>query len=476
VAAQQASGVTAIVNVNVIPMDAERLLENQTVIVQGDRIAALGLASTITIPEGAQIIDGEGRYLIPGLADMHLHIDEELTVLTLAIANGITTVQSLNTEPEHLLLAAEIEAGERSGPRIITGPHAVGLPPRMRFAFERVNRAAAPLFSLETYLRNVTDRSVQGFQLDAESARQFVHWASDAGGDFIKTNLSLSRETFDAIIETASELDMKVQGHVWGDIGLEHYIASWGQVHHSSEIAPYLSENGIQGVPTMKFDLLLVDERLPGLVALMKRHRMTLTPTVGVMWFVDQHFRDYQGVLDNPQLRYAAPELVRVLGNPDYNPVFENYGRDETSLEFTEAYQAFQARLVRDLHAAGVPLLAGTDALEVLGMVYGFALHKELQLFVEYGLTPYQALETATRNPAVFWDELAEWGTIAVGKRADLVLLQANPLEDISNTQRIEGVMLKGEWSPQAELQAMLEEIAATFEARAASMSLAPVE
>lgn len=451
----------AISHVNVIPMDSNRMLEDQTVIIRGDRIAEMGSAQEIPAPDGAEIIDGRGAFLIPGLADMHYHVSQNPVSLTLAVANGVTTVQNFNAEPGDLDMAALVEAGELFGPRIINGPYALGLPPDSDFVYRRANKAITPFFTLKGHINSF--RPHFGFQVDAESGRNFVNYAKKIGGDFIKTNLFVGREAFDAIIEAANELRMKVQGHVWGDIGLEHYINSGGQVHHVTEITPYLSENNPQGIPLQKYDLLNVDTKLPRLIALMKANDMVFTPTVNMNWYMGQHFRDFEGLMSEPQLRYMPPESTRREQNRETNFVFSFFADEtfEEAKEYTGYLNAFQARLIGELHEAGVTLLAGTDASAAPGSVWGLTLHKEIELLNEYGLTPFEALGTATCWPAEFYDEADEWGTVRVSKRADLLLLGANPLEDITNTQEILGVVLRGEWFPRKALQARLDEILA---------------
>jgi hypothetical protein len=455
--------VTAITHVSIIPMDSERLLEDQTVIIRGDRITQVGPADKVTVPAGAQIIDGHGAFLLPGLADMHYHVDHNPASLTLAVANGVTTVQNFNAWPEDIALAAQTEARRLFGPRIINGPHATGLPPHIGFMFQRVNEAVAPFFSLKAYVDAAN--APYGFQVDAQSGRNFVLHAKEIGGDFVKTNLFVGREAYDAMVEAANALGMKVQGHVWGDIGLEHYIESGGQVHHVTEITPYLSESNPQGIPFQRYDLLHVEDRLPGLIALMVENDMAFTPTVNLFWHMDQHYHDYEGLMAEPQLRYMPPEKVRQWQNPETNFVFRFFAGEalEETREYTGDTNAFQARLIRELREAGVTILAGTDASAAPGSVWGLTLHKELELLNEYGLTPYESLAAATRLPAEFYHEADEWGTVEAGKRADLLLLDANPLEAITNTRQIMGVVLRGEWFPREGLQAKLDGILAGY-------------
>ena len=466
---QQQNDVVAFVNVHVIPMDTERILENQTVIVEGDRITAVGPVDEVAVPADAQIVAAEGHYLIPGLADMHWHFSDNPDSLTLAVANGITTIQNLNSDLQDLAWAADVAAGERVGPRVVSGPHAAGLPPDIQFVLEWVNQSAAPLFSLNDYITALGSRyrAPFGFQYDAQTGRQFVLQAKAAGGDFIKTNLFLTRETFDAIVATAQEQDMKVQGHVWGDIGVEHYIQSGAQIHHTTEVAPYLSQNAIQGIPAQKWDFLALEENLPKLVALMKDHDMAFTPTVDIGWYLRQHYEDFDSLLQMPQIRYVPPQTLREWRNLEQNLVYANFGRDTSNLAVIDRLDDFQAQLIPALAEAGVTLLAGTDCTAIPGMVWGYTLHQEIAMLADFGLTPYQALETATRNPAKFLEELDEWGTIEAGKRADLVLLRASPLDDIANTRQIAGIMLRGDWYPQEKLQQMLDELAEKYEAQA---------
>ena len=148
--------------------------------------------------------------------------------------------------------------------------------------------------------------------------------------------------------------------------------------------------------------------------------------------------------------------------NPEKNYVLQYFAGKEA---YVKKFQAYEKILVMALYDAGVPILAGTDVTSAPGMVYGDSLQAELGLLVQAGLTPYQSLDAATRAPALAMGDLDEWGTIEVGKRADMVLLSANPLEDIANTRQIEGVMARGNWLPQSKIQEMLSALPASYEA-----------
>ena len=452
---------SAIVDVDVVPLTGQGVLEAQTVLVEDGRISDIGPIDEVVIPDGAEIIDGARGYLIPGLADGHFHVDGEPTNLTLALANGQTTVTAFNASPEDMALAAEIAAGERLGPRIITGPNVTGLLPIAEYAVERVARAASPLFDTGLLLDQA------GVTLDPESARAIVRAAGAAGADFIKINVFVNREVFDAVVEEAGELGLPVQGHVSSQIGLEHFIESGAIVHHWSEVEPYLSSTDIQGIPVQRWNPDLVDEKLPGLIDLMKAHGQAFTPTVVIGSQVARILEDHDAVMARPELRYIHPATVRAWDDPATNLLYANIGTGADNPGLGETITAFDERLIRDLHAAGIPLVAGSDSGASPGSVKGFDLAEELELFVDSGLTPEEALESATLVTATVYGQQDEWGTIEVGKEADLVLLGSDPLADISNVRDIRGVMLGGAWLPQTELQAMLDEISASFEALA---------
>lgn len=504
----QSSSTTAFFNVNVIPMDSEQVLENQTVIVEGDRIVAVGPADEITVPENAVVVDGTGKYLIPGLADMHFHGWSRRQALTLALAYGVTTIRNFNALPEDLELARQIEAGEVLGPTYYNGWSIADAPPNYPIirlmqigggvalgillflialvALYVTGRAetarrlllrkiliwigvvvgASVLFAYteimpeEPYLLMI---GKDGGTSSPERAAGWVRKYHAAGADFIKTNQFISREVFDAIVATAKEEGIPVMGHVSQDVGVEYYLNAGATIQHTTEIAPFLSQAEIYDDPLQEFDLLLVDEKLPELVELYRRNGGSFTPTLYLMNFVSFHqdmdlFAAYYA---RPELKLMPPMERQGAENPDKNFVVQYFKGKE---DYVEKFRAFEKKLVMALYEAGVPILAGTDVTSVPGMIYGDSLQTELGMLVQAGLTPYQALDAATRAPALAMGDLDEWGTIEVGKRADMVLLSANPLEDISNTRQIEGVMARGNWLPQSKIQEMLSEIPASYE------------
>jgi len=452
----QDKNIVAFVNVNVIPMEGERILEGHTVVVEGDRITAIGPKSEVTVPDGAQVIEADGQYLIPGLTDNHAHPDGTPIALALYLANGVTTVRSFNATPEDFEKKAAIERGEQLGPRLYIGPSVNGLPVSLVPLVNQLNRAVAPYFVIDLGPSTVTG---------CEDARRFVLTAHEMGADFIKTNLGLPLESFDCIVATANELGLPVKGHISTEVGTEHFINSGAEVQHATELYPFLSQETIYDQPARhEDDLLLVEQNLPILIDVINANNMAFAPTlITPAWSFDQ-YEDLEGTLQRPEYRYYSPQVMQMLSNPQTNIFYTVAGIGFADEEYRDKIRAFGLEFTKALFDGGVTLLAGSDATFEGGPVFGFSLHDELQLFVDAGLTPYQALETATRNPAIAMGEPDEWGTIEVGKRADLVLLNADPLDDIANTEQIAGVMARGQWLTTSDLQHMLDDIVASYE------------
>jgi hypothetical protein len=285
------------------------------------------------------------------------------------------------------------------------------------------------------------------------------------GADFIKTNLGLPLESFDCIVATANELGLPVKGHISTEVGTEHFINSGAEVQHATELYPFLSQETIYDQPARhEDDLLLVEQNLPILIDVINANNMAFAPTlITPAWSFDQ-YEDLEGTLQRPEYRYYSPQVMQMLSNPQTNIFYTVAGIGFADEEYRDKIRAFGLEFTKALFDGGVTLLAGSDATFEGGPVFGFSLHDELQLFVDAGLTPYQALETATRNPAIAMGEPDEWGTIEVGKRADLVLLNADPLDDIANTEQIAGVMARGQWLTTSDLQHMLDDIVASYE------------
>ncbi len=421
-----AADTTAFLNVNVVPMSEETVIAQQTVIVTDGIIAAIGDVETVPVPEGASVVDGTDRFLVPGLAEMHAHVppadspDLERD-FTLFVANGVTTVRGMLGHPSHLDLRSALQEGRRFGPRLVTsGP-------------------------------SLNGRSVSGA---ADGERQ-VREQHAAGYDFIKIHPGLDRREFAAITATAEELDMPVAGHVPAAVGLDRALASgMASIDHldgyMAALMPprYDASGGYGGF----FDVLLADEvdrdRIGELAAATAAAGTWNVPTETL---VEQLVNEVPAseLLNRPEMAYVPAATI------DRWVAAKERQRQERGFSNETAAKAIDIRrsLIRALHDADAGLLLGSDAPQVFN-VPGFSLHRELELMAAAGLTPYEALEAGTANVARFLG--LNTGTIEVGREADLVLLDSNPLTDISSTRRIHGVMLRGDWYPAADIEAKL--------------------
>lgn len=399
------AAITAFVGVNVIPMDRERVLERQTVLVREGKIAVLGAVDKVTVPAGAVRIDGRGKFLIPGLADMHMHLGSgdpsgAERQLFLLLANGVTVVRNMDYSysPEYGLDKARI----------------LGL---------RSRAAAGELWSPRIYTSGVwhtrPDESIDSNIVEYKAAGYDhikIHDQAVLGGIQDST-------MFDSVVTAARRLGLPIVGHVVQ--GLQQALD-----------LPYTSIEHLSGYP---HDTL----ELPALAAATKRAGIWNCPTVRDM-----------GTTPTPlERRYGAAEKKLYLSQPhDFVAgVFWERSRDENEVARLERYR----RKIAALREAGAGLLLGTDSPTSVAPA-GFSVHRELEALVGVGLTPYQALETGTRNVAEYLGRSNESGTVAAGKRADLVLLTANPLVDIRNTGQLAGVMIGGRWLALADIERRL--------------------
>lgn len=429
----------AFVNVNVVPLDRERILEGQTVVVRDGRIAQIGRASEIKVPAGALKIDGRGKYLMPGLADMHIHLypgtgsqdDLASQQLQLFLANGVTTVRNMIGKPEHLVLREKIAKGELLGPTLYTvGPPLLG------------NTVPTP-----------------------EAAERAVVEQKKAGYDLLKVHEGLSPETYAAIAATANRVGIPFAGHVTATVGLTRALeARQTSIEHlDGYLQAMVADNSpVKAGPSQVVVgpvLEHIDEsKIPTLATATRKAGVWNDPTLTLFKLVVSDTKA-QELAQWPELQYV-PAKMR-----------ENFAKQKQSTDDIPAssserqrYIELRNKMLLALHAAGAKLLIGPDSPQFF-LVPGFATHRELQSFVEAGLTPYQAIEAATRNPAEYFAEVMktrrDFGTIEVGMRADLLLLDANPLQSVTNLSKRAGVMVRGRWLPEDELRKMLENIAA---------------
>jgi imidazolonepropionase-like amidohydrolase len=411
----------AFVGVDVVPMDGERVLVDHTVLVEGGRIVAVAPTAATSLPDDAIQIDGTGRFLIPGLAEMHGHIPSPEaprfhveSVLFLYVANGITTVRGMLGYPGQLELKERAARGEIVAPNLYL---------------------AGPSFS---------GQSIGS----PEQADARVREQAAAGWDLLKVHPGLTLEEYDAMARAAEETGMRFGGHVPEAVGLRHAIEMGQETF--DHIDGYEAE-------LHTFEGPLDEGYLAEIVELSRDAGVWVVPTQ-VLWETLYGTADLDSLRNLPELRYAPPAQVRQwisvheerLAEPDFD------------LRESRRLIAARMRVLEALHDGGVRILMGTDAPQQFS-VPGFSLHREVRRMVQAGMSPYEVLATGTRNVGEYFANEDEFGTVAVGQRADLVLLGANPLEDIGNVDAIEGVMVAGRWLPRAEIDRRLEEIATGY-------------
>jgi hypothetical protein len=517
---------TAFVNVNVIPMDTESVLVGYTVVVVGDQIAAVGPSADVDVPSDAVVIDANGAYLMPGLADMHTHLDGDRE-FGLYLANGVTTLRAISADSKALDVSKKVQSGELIGPRIYTAASLGGFPPyfiymRMVYAYKfavvligglvlfgivriglrlagKSKKLPHPLLKflpfsgtllavavIATFTNFISPQPLYDFASGSvasspKHAERIVRQYKEAGHDFIKTQWFMSREMFDRMMTVAKELGMEASGHIPAEVGVEHYIKSGAHPEHDYQLAALLAKDYEREVgpnPLDPFDFSETTAKMPALVKLMKENGAVFTPTMTVFDALHQIFSHIDNLPETPlykqpEFRYVPHEIMSEWTNPEneeFTIVMSVKGLSSIKEIIPEParreeFLRISKKIVKALHEAGVPVMIGSDSSDP-GVVWGFSLHRELELFVESGLTPFEALAAATRVPSEFLNSGA--GTIEVGKYADLVLFPENPLGDITRTRKNAGVMVRGKWLPPIELQKMLEETEAKNKAEAA--------
>jgi imidazolonepropionase-like amidohydrolase len=420
----------ALVNVNVVPMDRERILENQTVIVRDGVIERIGDSGQVDVPEGALVIEGKDRYLMPGLVDMHVHVKEENDPL-LFVANGVTTVRDMwGTTgfllrlgfPDQLVLREQIAQGQLLGPTMyVAGPIMEASPPAMPFM---------PVFETP------------------EEAEESVAWQAAQGYDFVKVYDRLSVETYRAILRTAEEQSLPVIGHTPFQVGLDGVLAG-GQVS-IEHLTGYLDPDAA--------DFIIPEDELAIYAEMTRESGVWNCPTIGIY---QKLVPDEQvGELERqPGMEYVSPRM-RVIWKLFLRGSRGNitYEGDDYPARIAEIY----TRMTKALRDGGARVILGTDAGNPY-VVPGFSLHDELGYLVQAGFTPYEAIEAGTRNGAEALGRLDEFGTVTEGKRADFILVEENPLEDVANVGKRAGVVLRGTWLPEAQLRGMLGELVESY-------------
>jgi imidazolonepropionase-like amidohydrolase len=420
--------IVVFVGVNVIPMDRERVLQNQTVIVRNRVIADVGNAAEVKVPKGATVVEAEGKYLIPGLADMHVHLTlatkQSFAVL---IANGVTTVRDMGGDLKLIdEWRTQIEKGQLVGPEIYrAGPYVDG-----------------PKDAPDRLVVNTAQDSANAV---AELKRERV--------DFIKIHNAVPRDAYFPLLEAAKKADLKVVGHIPMSVTPAEAVAA-GQsgVEHMTSLIEGAVTSAIKKGKTPAEAISEFDDAAAAtLFGEMAKNGVWMTPTL-----IEEKAITFRSEIEqspDPRAKYVAASLKKY-----WYQTFTGKPTATRKLLLTRYFVL--VRFMKDKH---VGLLAGTD-LGLRDIYPGFSLHDELELLVKAGLTPFEAIRTATTNPALFFGGGTRFGSIRKNYRADLVLLSADPTKDIRNIRKIEGVVLQGNYFAKDELEKMLEGAAAAAE------------
>lgn len=405
-------------HVNVIPMTSETVLKDHSVRVKDGRFVEVAPAGRIKAAAGVQRIDGKGKYLMPGMGEMHGHIPPPTSpqsfiddVLFLYVANGVTTVRGMLGHDGQLVFREKAKRNEIVAPTLyLAGPSFSG----------------ATVKSEEQAIARVKQQKAEGW-------------------DLLKIHPGLTTGQYDAMARTAREAGIRFSGHVPADVGILHALEQHQEtIDHLDGYIEYLDK---QGSP-------IPDSRLHEMAAKTKAAGASVVPTM-VLWETIIGAQDPAWLHSFPELKYMPKPMVT-----QWKEAFA--GRQSTpqfSLEKARRVAADRKRLLKTFDADGVTILFGTDAPQQFS-VPGFSIHREMLAMAGAGMKPYAILKAGTASVGEYLKAKDAFGTISAGKRADAVMLDANPLEDVGNYSKISGVLLRGKWLSRGDLDARLEKVA----------------
>ena len=420
---------------------------DQTVTVEGNRISQVGDAKRVHAPKGAQVVNGRGLYVIPGLWDMNVHVRETDRTFPLFIANGVLGVRDMGGPLDELKRwRAQVVSGELLGPHmVISGPLVDGLNP------------AHP------------DRSV--IVHNPAEARTIVDSLKESGVDFIEVSGNLTPDAYYAVAEESKKVNLPFAGHfpqgVWatdastaGQASIEHLLGSleessknFDQIVHLNDSPPASpAEKSARALTLLKLEVNALDlERLKNLAVLFVKNGTWQVPTLVASKAMS--FLNDEAAVSDPRRAYIGGQDRKEWSNLRAQSLKEN------PPEYWELHRAaYQEELAitREYHRDGVSILGGTSAGGAPFVIPGFDLHSELATLVDAGFTPLEALQSVTLDAAKFLGRADDFGTVDNGKAADLVLLGADPLDDIRNTQKIRAVVVQGKYLDRAALDGLL--------------------
>lgn len=449
-AAHAASEVTAFTNVSLIPIYKDGIVANQTVIIESGRIREIGQTSDVLIPTEAKIINGDGKFLMPGLVDMHSHVmgdsflgqlpkeeaenglKDQKRILHTFVSQGVTTIRDMADIPSYddnviLGLKKLIEKGEIFGPRIISAT--------IPFDGSPQTLPTTQIFS------------------SPEEAASNVEKYHNMGYDQIKIYSMLPKDQFDAVSEKAKELGIVIGGHMPQNLDFEYALSKgFKTVDHFTGFDLKLNEsprNPQAFANHMAGYEYATPSSLRSLVDMVAKYDVAIIPTFALRNFAVSRFDLEQNPTGTMEQRYQSDAFKAATKIEFWSPSFKAIFLATENIRF---------HLTKQLHDKGVPILAGTDA-GIPGVIPGFSLLEEIELIHKAGLSNHEALKASTINGAKLFKMDDEFGSIREGLSADLLLLNSNPLEDISNIRDQAGVMIKGEWYEKTQLMTKLNQM-----------------
>lgn len=412
---------TVFENTTVITMQGEEVLKNYSVLVKDDRIIAVAPAGKLDIPEGAVIIDGSGKYLMPGLAEMHGHIPSPNSpqaytenVLFLYVAAGITTVRGMLGYPNQLELKEKINNESLMGPNLyLAGPSFNG------------NSVSSPK------------------QADQKVRDQFKE-----GWHLLKVHPGLTKPEYDAMAHTANELGIRFGGHVPEAVGLVHALEMNQETFdHIDGYIRYFEAS----------DKPITDAQLQEAVRLTKEAGAWIVPTQA-LWNTIIGASNLQAQKNFDELKYMPPQMVEGWVNSVEQRIPDTEDGRKAALQHAEN----RRQLLKTMNENGVNILMGTDAPQLFS-VPGFSIHRELQEMVAAEMSPYEIIKSGTYNVGQYFSNEDDFGTIAEGQRADLILVNKNPLDDVAHIRNHAGVMVRGKWLSKEEIDKRLSKIEESY-------------
>ena len=437
---QARTDAVAFVDVDVLPMDRDVLLRGQTVVARDGRIVSVSPAAQAEVPAGALRIDGRGKVLMPGLTELHGHVPDAEDpqyledVLLLFLANGVTTVRSMSGDPSHIALRERLARGEFDGPTLI---------------------AASPWLNADS----------------AEEIDRTLRAHREAGYDLVKIG-SMPPALYPGMARTAHALGLPFAGHIPQDVGLEAALqARQMSIDHLDRYVEFLVPPNARpsgrdaGFFGSGWVHAVDSARIPEAVARTVEAGTWNVPTLSLV----EHLASpepAEEMIRWPEMRYMPQEVrdgwVRAKR--------EFAARDDFRPDAAARLVQVRRQLLKALHDGGAPIALGSDAPQFFN-VPGFSIHREMRMMEAAGLTPYQVLATGTQAPARYLGMPEAFGTVAPGRRADLVLLHGDPRQDLTHAARPAGVMARGRWWPESELRERLQAIARRREASVARVS-----